>query len=317
MELQTVETLLLPFYGIIVIVGICGNSLFITVVRKRRSMQTAVNFLLTNVAVSDIISLVFCMPGITLRLFSHPGGILGNFLCKFVTTHLIAGITLLVSGLTLTVISVERHNALLRPMASRFKLNGRRTKAMICLIWGFSIAFVLPLFIHQTYKEEIQNCYLDWDKIAAVTYWACLATVLGISLSVVCFCYFRIISALYLNKIIPPNQGNRIKQDNEDKRKILKLLLTVTGLFIVCFLPFVVVSAISNISAFSALYQVSYFLVYCNCCVNPVVYIFQSSNYRAGLKDLWNKRRACQRERSRQRERPHDLRSQARMESHL
>ena len=308
MDLQTVKTILLPFYGIVVVTGICGNSLFITVVRRKRSMQTVINYMLINVAVADIISLAFCVPGITIRFFRHPRGILGTFICKFVTMHLIAGITLLVSGLTLTTISVERHNALLRPMDSRFKLNGTRTKIMICVIWGFSIAFVLPLFIYQKYSDDVEDCYLDWGNIAAHTFWGCLATLVAISVSTLCFCYFRILKAIYLKNIIPPNQGNRIEQDNRDRLKIIKLLLTVTGLFFVCFIPFVVVSAI-GVSTYSVFYQVSYFLVYCSCCVNPVVYIFQSANYRAGLRDLWKKRT------DRQPERSLELWSRARVES--
>lgn len=297
MELQTVETLLLPFYGVVVVAGICGNSLFITVVRKQRTMHTVINLLLINVAFSDIISLVVCVPGITLRFLQHPGGTLGNFLCKFVTMHQVAGVSLLVSGLTLTLISVERHNALLKPLDSRFRLNRRRAKIMMSFIWGFSTAFVSPLFIYQKYLKEIQNCYLDWDNSAAFTYWVSLATIVGFSLSVLCFCYFRIVKDIFLKNIMPPNQGNRMEQDNRDRRKIIKLLITVTVSFFVCFLPFVVVSAI-RISTYSVLYQVSYFLVYCSCCVNPVVYIFQSENYRTGLKDLWNKRCAHQPERS-------------------
>ena len=102
------DTVLLPFYVIIFISGVIGNSLFITVVRKRRCMHTTVNLLLTNVAVSDVISLLFCLPGIVLRFFEHPTGSLGSFLCKFVSMHLVAGVTLLVSGLTFTLIAVER-----------------------------------------------------------------------------------------------------------------------------------------------------------------------------------------------------------------
>lgn len=297
MEVQTVDTLLLPFYGLVVVAGICGNSLFIAVVRRKRSMQTVINFMLLNVAVSDIISLVFCVPGITLRFFHHPRGFVGTILCKFVTMHLVAGISLLVSGLTLTLIAVERHNALLLPMVARLKLNLRRAKIMMSSIWGFSLACVLPLFIYQKYLEKFKYCHLDWDRNVAVTYWTSLAAIVCVSLSIICFCYYRILKAVLLKKIIPPNQVNRMEQDNRDRQKLIKLLLTVTGLFLVCFLPFVVVSAV-GISAFSVFYQVSYFLVYCSCCVNPVVYVFQSANYRAGLKDLWNKRSAHQPERS-------------------
>lgn len=296
METWTIDITLLPFYIVIVISGVIGNSLFITVVRRRRSMHTTTNFLLANVAVSDIISLVFCVPGIGLRFFEHPGGRLGNFLCKFVTMHLIAGITLLVSGLTLTLISVERHSALLRPMDFRLKLAKRRVVIAICIIWGFSITFVLPLFIEQKYVAEVKDCHMDWSRIASKVYWVFLATVVGISLLIICFCYFRIVRAIYLENVLPQND-NSSEQDLKDKRKIIKLLLTVTFSFFVCCVPFIVVSAV-NISTKSVLYKLSYLLVYSSCSVNPVVYAFQSANYRAGLKDLWNRRSFRQRERS-------------------
>ena len=278
MEPSTVDIILLPFYAVVIVVGIFGNLLFIFVVRKRRSMKTVINFLLTNVAVSDIISLVFLVPGMILRFFRHPSGNLGNFLCKFVTMDRIAGISLWVSGITLTIISVERHNALFGPMEARLKLNRRRTKFTICLTWGLSVAIVLPLIINERYIEEHHACISDWNTAAHYAYWVCLATMVGIALAILSFCYFRILKAIYSGKIMQPNQGNLSEKDTQDKRKIIKLLLTLTVSFLVCFLPFIVVSAMADISAHSALYRVPYFLVYTSCCVNPVVYIFQSEN---------------------------------------
>lgn len=284
METWSVDAFLLPFYILIVIAGILGNSLFITVVRKHRSMYTTTNFLLANVAVSDIISLLFCVPGIILRFVEHPSGNVGSFLCKFVTMHLIAGITLLVSGLTLTLISVERYNALLRPMDVHLKLDKRRVTIAISLIWGFSIAFVLPLFIKQKYVDEVEECFMEWKEKDSRVYWVLLATLVGIALTTMTCCYFQIIKALYFDNILPPNENNS-EQDIRDKQKIITILITVTVLFFVCFIPFIIVSAV-NLSTKSLLYKFSYFLVYMSCCVNPVIYIFQSAKYRAGLIEL-------------------------------
>lgn len=276
--------------------GVLGNALFIVVVRKHRSMYTTTNFLLTNVAVSDIISLVFFVPGMVLRFFEHPSGNFGSFLCKFVTMHHVAGISLLVSGLTLTLISAERYNALLQPIHLHLKLEKRRVVIAICLIWGFAIAFVSPLFIEQNYVDEVQDCHLNWNSNVSRAYWALLATIVGISLFIMTFCYFQIVKALYFENILPHNCSST-EQDIKDKQKIIKILITVTVLFFVCFFPFIIVSAI-NISTESTLYKFSYFLVYTSCFVNPVVYVFQSAKYRAGLKELWKGRPAQRRQRS-------------------
>ena len=293
----TVDIILLPFYIFIVMAGVLGNALFIVVVRKHRSMYTTTNFLLTNVAVSDIISLVFFVPGMVLRFFEHPSGNFGSFLCKFVTMHHVAGISLLVSGLTLTLISAERYNALLQPIHLHLKLEKRRVVIAICLIWGFAIAFVSPLFIEQNYVDEVQDCHLNWNSNVSRAYWALLATIVGISLFIMTFCYFQIVKALYFENILPHNCSSSTEQDIKDKQKIIKILITVTVLFFVCFFPFIIVSAI-NISTESTLYKFSYFLVYTSCFVNPVVYVFQSAKYRAGLKELWKGRPAQRRQRS-------------------
>lgn len=292
----TVDIILLPFYIFIVMAGVLGNALFIVVVRKHRSMYTTTNFLLTNVAVSDIISLVFFVPGMVLRFFEHPSGNFGSFLCKFVTMHHVAGISLLVSGLTLTLISAERYNALLQPTHLHLKLEKRRVVIAICLIWGFAIAFVSPLFIEQNYVDEVQDCHLNWNSNVSRAYWALLATIVGISLFIMTFCYFQIVKALYFENILPHNCSST-EQDIKDKQKIITILITVTVLFFVCFFPFIIVSAI-NISTESTLYKFSYFLVYTSCFVNPVVYVFQSAKYRAGLKELWKGRPAQRRQRS-------------------
>lgn len=276
--------------------GVLGNALFIVVVRKHRSMYTTTNFLLTNVAVSDIISLVFFVPGMVLRFFEHPSGNFGSFLCKFVTMHHVAGISLLVSGLTLTLISAERYNALLQPIHLHLKLEKRRVVIAICLIWGFAIAFVSPLFIEQNYVDEVQDCHLNWNSNVSRAYWALLATIVGISLFIMTFCYFQIVKALYFENILPHNCSST-EQDIKDKQKIITILITVTVLFFVFFFPFIIVSAI-NISTESTLYKFSYFLVYTSCFVNPVVYVFQSAKYRAGLKELWKGRPAQRRQRS-------------------
>lgn len=297
MEPGTVDTVLLPFYVIIFISGVIGNSLFITVVRKRRCMHTTVNLLLTNVAVSDVISLLFCLPGIVLRFFEHPTGSLGSFLCKFVSMHLVAGVTLLVSGLTFTLITVERHNALLRPMNLRLKLAKRRVPISICFIWGVSIVLVMPLFVKQEYAENVQDCFIDWPSgNASRVYWCFLASIVSISLCIMCICYLKIVIALYLEKVLPRNDHSR-EQDIKDKQKITKLLITISVLFLICFLPFITVSAI-QISTQKLFYKLSYLLVYASCSVNPVVYGFQSANYRSGLKDLWKGISFQERERS-------------------
>lgn len=276
--------------------GIPGNILFITVVKRTRSMHTTTNFLLVNIAVADTVSLIFCIPGVILQFAveHHPSGPLGNFLCKFVTMHHVPGVTLLVSGISLTLISVERHNALLRPMQETLRLRKKQVYIAVALIWTFSFGFVLPLFVQQEYVDEVQRCHMDWKASSSKVYWGLLAAFTVLSWLVMLVCYFRIVKGILCGDVLPSNtsQGEKTKEQGiHSKRKIVKLLITLTVLFIACFVPFASISA-TSVSTHSLSYKVSYFLVYCSCSLNPVVYAFQSSNYRLGVKSICATRRS-------------------------
>ncbi|MED6245922.1 G-protein coupled receptor 54 [Ataeniobius toweri] len=71
------------FFSLIMLVGLVGNSLVIYVISKHRQMRTATNFYIANLAATDIIFLVCCVP-FTATLYPLPGWIFGNFMCKFV-----------------------------------------------------------------------------------------------------------------------------------------------------------------------------------------------------------------------------------------
>ena len=295
MDSDLAAVVLLPFYAIVVLVGIPGNVLFITVVKRSRFLHTTTNFLLANIAVADVVTLVFCVPGVILQFAveHHPRGVLGNFLCKFVTMHHVSGITLLVSGISLTLIAIERHNALLRPMEETLRLRKKHVFIAVCLIWTFSISFVVPLFVEQKYVDEVQMCHMDWKASVSKAYWGLLAALTVLSLLVMLVCYVRIVKGILCEDILPSDNslGEKAReQDIHSKKKIVKLLITVTVIFIACFIPFASISAM-DVSPRTLPYKVSYFLVYCSCSLNPVVYTFQSSNYRMGVQNVCGRRR--------------------------
>ena len=55
-------------YSFIVFFGIVGNGIVIAIVRKTPSMHTTTNYLLVNLAVADLLSLIFC-PGFMILLY--------------------------------------------------------------------------------------------------------------------------------------------------------------------------------------------------------------------------------------------------------
>ena len=137
---------------------------------------------------------------------------------------------------------------------------------------------MIPFFVKQHYVKEVNNCHMDWKATTSKAYWGILAVLVVPSLLVMSVCYFRVVKSILSEELLATSrqEGNTPKwdEDNKGKRKLVRLLVTVTVIFIVCFVPFTCVSAMS-ISTSTRSYKVSYFLVYCSCSVNPVIYITQ------------------------------------------
>ena len=281
------DLIALPFHVVIILVGTFGNTLVITVVRTTRTMHTTINFLLVNLAVADLLTLLWLIPAEALRFLDHPGGDLGNFLCKFVTQNSLPMVTLSISGVTLTFISLERYHALLRPMSTRFRLRTDNVKFVIAGIWLFCIAVLTPFAFFVEYDKQSQTCMDKWSEIPGGNiYFAFLASPMVIALLIICFCYFRLIKELYFSNTIMSESTATSEDDNRSKRKIVKLLLILTCAFLVCFAPYITSVLIYAATTQSPLvfYKISLSLMYSNSCVNPVVCAFQSENYRNGFK---------------------------------
>ena len=292
MQASTDEILLITAYTIVVLVGICGNSLVIEVVRKKRYMHTTMNFLLVNLAIADLLTLIWCLPGTILSYTVQPSGRLGTFLCKFITTHRIAGIGMIVSGLTLTLISVERYKALVTPMETRLRLSKGNVLYAIVGIWVFAVVYVCPLFVFETYDEKTQGCRTLWPARASA-YWIVLAVIVTTAFVTMFVCYFSIIKGLYFtNTICSSNANTGGENDAMVKRKIVKMLLIVTIAFVFCFFPYSIATA-TDIAPTSAFYKISYFLVYCSCILNPITYALGSTNYRTAFREVLNEFRFC------------------------
>lgn len=290
MRIDKANAGLITAYGIIVLVGICGNSLVIHVVRKKRSMHSTMNFLLVNLAIADLLTLVCCMPGTFLAYTTHPSGRTGSFLCKFITTHSIAGVGMIVSGLTLTLISVERYKALLRALQTPSRLNKDNVVYVIAVIWAFAIAYVLPLFVFLTFDEKIKRCATLWptSPTNAHAYWIVLATIVTTAFVTMFVCYFSIIRGLYFTNTICSSNANTAGGDQTDtmvKRRIVTMLLIVTVVFVICFFPYAIATA-TDIHQENTFYKISYFLVYCSSSINPITYAVGSSNYRQAFKEV-------------------------------
>ncbi|XP_068705101.1 galanin receptor 2a-like [Montipora foliosa] len=304
--IERVHVVFAVLYSLLLIVGFTGNCLVITVVRKTKSMHTTTNILLVNLAVSDIVILLWCPRTYSFVFYPiHPSGKTGDYICKMFTGNAIITVAIASSVLTLSVLAIERYHALMKPMRTELRLTIEHVKYVVFFIWIGAISISFPNFSESKYSQRYGRCVCPFSLelasslrthvICTVVFWGFVPFV------VFAYCYFQIIRGLFLGHTVcaeaPSGNG-----DDRTKQRLAKLLISVTVAFYVCFIPYCAFflyialehrrKLISNQETLSLLLRVFEFLMYCSSCLNPVLYAFRSSNYRDGFKAVFTKHTA-------------------------
>lgn len=131
----TQDVIFAVLYSIIAVLGVIGNAMVITIVRKTPSMHTTTNYLLLNLAVADLLTLLLC-PGSYDFALAHVDleGFIGDFICKLFAGNAIVPITINVAVLTVCTIAVERYLALLKPFRSNLRIDKDKVKYVIAVL---------------------------------------------------------------------------------------------------------------------------------------------------------------------------------------
>ena len=298
-------------YSFIVIIGVPANGIIITIVRKTPSMQTTTNYLLMNLAVADLITLMIC-PGMydfalkKVRL----GKTLGDFICKFFAGNAVVPITINAATLTVCAVAVERYLALVKPFYTKLRLTKKRFPRVVAFIWTTAVLSCIPDLITNTTEPNHHStypCKRPWslDEYSHHKGFLIFTGVFFglIPCSIIFFCYFGIFRGLFITETIcatpegPERSSNAALEDQRAKKQLFKLLLWLMVLFCVCTLPFSIffiylttidrTTTANNRNRLFIVHRMVRFLLTANSFCNPLVYAFQSSNYRDGFKRLF------------------------------
>lgn len=270
------------------IVGVFGNFLIFFVVWKNKPMRNPTNFLLTNVAISDLIFLLTSTPSYTVtmmarKILTYPQRMrFLKLMNHFPTIYLLPSTS---STITVTLLAIERYNALVHPMKIHRRLNKRGAKIVIGIIWFISLVVSFPLSIEYEFTRSRSHFY---SLILFTTYSVFPAVTTA-------FCYSKILIGIYVIKNICC-QSNERSRDTKEKKNLVKILITVTVILMISKLPvcfYYAANSFGRASDFTCWIAVT-FLNDLSPCLNPVVYIAFCSNYREGVKrllrNLWRTR---------------------------
>ena len=196
-----------PFY----IFGLIGNVLVIRIVHKTREMHTTTNYLLVNLAVTDIITILLGPLLVALILEGHLSNELGKCVCKLMVLVEIATVA---SAFSLTVLAIERYHALLKPFRVGLRLNKGNIKQAIAIIWISSVFICAPDFALRGWSESNSACIGPWtlNMNRASKVYTIVTCILAsyIPLVILFYCYGSLIRGLYFtNTVCPDTSGER------------------------------------------------------------------------------------------------------------
>ena len=225
--LSAVDVTFAALYSFVVFFGVLGNAIVITIVRKTPSMHSTTNYLLTNLAVADLLTLLLC-PGMYDFVISRLNidSTLGDIICKLFAGNAIVCITFDASVLTLCVIAVERYLAVVKPFKSgRWNITSRRIGSVITLIWFMAFVLSFPDSLWTKYNTahtaSMYPCTRPWtlEPMAHVkAYIICHCLVMIVLPSfLISFCYLSVLKVVKWDLADPAT-------DEADKNNMIRLL---------------------------------------------------------------------------------------------
>uniref|UniRef100_A0A8D2IP26 G-protein coupled receptors family 1 profile domain-containing protein n=1 Tax=Varanus komodoensis TaxID=61221 RepID=A0A8D2IP26_VARKO len=288
------------FYALIMLLGLVGNSLVIYVISKHRQMRTATNFYIANLATTDIIFLVCCVP-FTATLYPLPSWVFGDFMCKFV--NYLQQVTVQATCITLMAMSVDRCYATLYPLQSLHYRTPQVAMAVSIAIWIGSFILSLPMAVY--HRTEVGYWYgLRTYCIEAFTsksqersfiLYTFLAVYL-LPLFTICLCYSIMLKRIGRPVVEPMDHDYQQVQHLSERSaamraKISKMVVVIVLLFAICWGP---IQFYLLFQGFYLHFQANYetykiktwanCMSYANSSLNPIVYAFMGDSFRKSFK---------------------------------
>uniref|UniRef100_A0A8C5LUP6 Neuropeptide Y receptor type 5 n=1 Tax=Leptobrachium leishanense TaxID=445787 RepID=A0A8C5LUP6_9ANUR len=162
-SVDDIRYFLIGLYTFVSLLGFMGNLLILVAIFRKRKQKTIINYLIGNLAFSDILVVLFCSP-FTLTCVLLDQWIFGEIMCHVVP--FLQCVSVLISTLMLMSIALVRYHMIKHPLSTNLTAN--HGYFLIATVWtlGFTICSPLPVFhkiinLREAFHlESLMNSYL-------------------------------------------------------------------------------------------------------------------------------------------------------------
>ncbi|XP_070545422.1 QRFP-like peptide receptor [Ptychodera flava] len=289
-------------FSITVFLSVTGNTLAITILAFGNRVRTNFNTYLINLAVSDLVMAIMCMPFTTVSLVISRWPF-GSAMCPIVVFMQQVAVT--VSIYTLTAIAIDRYLAVVRPL--RAKSTFMRPAVINATVWFVSMLLgMVQLFKAkaQAYPMESGDvhylCSEVWtNRKERIVYELFIILIAYIGpLAVISYSYFAVVKILWMRQL--PGNPDKLRDHRhaKSKRKVAKMAVVVVILFALCWLPlhtlmFWTIFYADDITESPEKYHLVLTIYFCfhwlamaNSFINPFIYTIYHEGFRTDLRNL-------------------------------
>ena len=277
--------------SVIMIVAVLTNIVNIAVVLLNYSMQTPRYMFIINLACGDLgvtlLSMPFCLVTSIAREW-----IFGSDFCQlhgFLGSLFFCG-----SIFTLTIMSIEQYYALVKPLSRAITI--RRAWLMIAAVWGISVMVsILPVFGWGffSYNSSTLACGVGFPRRLSDRLYLLLLVIIGFvsPLLIMGYAYIKIFIAVrkHANRIAKYTKGGL--QVIQLQRRITFTLLLVLVVFLLCWMPFVMLISLANsksdvLQLPRGLGVAAYWCGFFNSALNPIIFVIRNDKFREGYIEI-------------------------------
>ena len=269
-------------YALVILATLVGNGLILAAFAVNKRLRSLTNSLIRGLAISDILVGVVSCPCWMYIFLCHYRGVVYTyeFYQFYITADIFIGSA---SILQLTSISIERCHAIARPLEHRV-LSKKVFRALLAVPWLYAglVASLQPVQFER------------WKNIYTVLMATTCFFIPFVIISIAYLCIFKKAHSKgrqYLNR--HRTESNELKSEI----KLSVTVATITGLFVIAWLPLFVVTIIATYYAShlpsplgtDRLLKFVKFCHYSNSALNPVVYAFRNKEMARTFRYLFYK----------------------------
>ena len=278
----------------VIILAFVGNVLVCVTVFKSARLRTIPYMLITNLAVSDILMAIVCMP-ISLHVLISGKWPFSSSVCDM---HAVSIFTFgMVSQVNMSVIAVNRYFALCRPFQCKAIFTKTNVLSMIAILWILpSVASVPPLVGWGYYAFHPGKALCIYPFHVNMIY-AMTIRILFIAfpMGLIVFSYTRCILAIKSSNRQIAEMSDDPSSVGQESRKAREVRATWTMLFStlgfsMCWLPVSVIDFIETSRGGGNLprqvFMLNGFLIFLSSTINPFIYWLSNRDFRKAFRQV-------------------------------